>query len=96
MGLPVMEQDVQPIIDQILGHLNFSSGSHDAKFLANLNCLFGYFACQAQCGSPNSDRVQSLAASNDHLVAQQVGKVLANLVDGSSSHSLVFTFKRCT
>ena len=40
MGLPKPEQ-VEAILDQVLGYLNFSSGNHDPKFFANLNVAFG-------------------------------------------------------
>lgn len=92
MGLPLPKQQVQAILDQILGFLNFSSGNHDAKFLANLNCLFGYFANQTQASSSHSksEKVNSLAASNDHLLAQQVGKILAARLDVLSAENPTF------
>jgi hypothetical protein len=35
-------EDVSAVTQDILGHLNFSSGSPDPRFLANLNKLFGW------------------------------------------------------
>ncbi len=92
MGLPESEQQFQAILDQILGYLNFSSGNHDAKFLANLNCLFGYFASQtdAKTSSPTSDKVNSLAAANDHLVAQRVGKILSERLETIAAENPTF------
>lgn len=35
-----------PLVEQVLGYLNFSSGAADGQFLANLNALFGQVAEQ--------------------------------------------------
>ena len=35
-----------PLVEQVLGYLNFSSGATDSQFLANLNALFGHVAAE--------------------------------------------------
>jgi hypothetical protein len=43
MDLPAAENEIQAILDQVLGYLNFSSGNHDDRFFSNLNDLFIFF-----------------------------------------------------
>jgi len=40
MGQAASEKPVDELLDKILGHLNFSSGQHDPKFVVNLDRLF--------------------------------------------------------
>lgn len=40
MGTPFAEPTFDQVLDQILGYLNFSSGSHDPKLFINLNLVF--------------------------------------------------------
>lgn len=40
MGQAATEKPVEELLDKILGHLNFSSGQHDPKFVANLDRLY--------------------------------------------------------
>src|SRR5262245_24154387 len=35
-----------PLVEQVLGFLNFSSGTSDPQFLANVNALFGQIALE--------------------------------------------------
>ncbi|HZL90302.1 MAG TPA: hypothetical protein VFB96_18195 [Pirellulaceae bacterium] len=37
-----------PLVEQVLGYLNFSSGAADGQFLANLNALFAQVAVQTE------------------------------------------------
>jgi hypothetical protein len=81
MGSPTSENQIDTILDQILGYLNFSSGNPDTKFLTNLNLLFGHLADQPENAERSeadskAKKPSSLAASMDHLLAQQVGKLL--------------------
>lgn len=52
-----MDQAGDATLDQVLGYLNFSSGSTDAQFLARLNTLFGHVATE----SPQTPAWQGLA-----------------------------------
>ena len=40
MGQAATEKPVEELLDKVLGHLNFSSGQHDPKFVANLDRLY--------------------------------------------------------
>ena len=40
MGTPLSDQLLTQVLDQILGYLNYSSGTHDPKLFANLNVVF--------------------------------------------------------
>ena len=40
MGTPLAEPAFDQVLDQILGYLNFSSGSHDPKLYFNVNLVF--------------------------------------------------------
>ena len=91
MGSPKSEQNVHAVLDQVLGYLNFSAGNHDAKFLANLNFLFGHYSRQSK---ETSGKLSSLAASNDHLSAQQVGKSLSQRLEQLSVENTAF--RDCT
>lgn len=44
MGTPLAEPTFDQVLDQILGYLNFSSGSHDPKLFINLNLVFEKFS----------------------------------------------------
>ena len=96
MGSPKPEQQVLTILDQVLGHLNFSSGNHDPKFLANLNWLFDYFhEQQLQAANPTDQppkkRKSTLARSNDHVLAFQVGQALAKRLEQVESENPTFS-----
>ncbi len=54
-----LEQTIASTIDQILGYLNFASGSHDPRFFAALNDLFCYYST----GTLELDRPESAAPS---------------------------------
>ena len=40
MGQAASDNPAVELLDKILGHLNFSSGQHDPKFVANLDQVF--------------------------------------------------------
>jgi len=96
MGSPKPEQQVNAILDQVLGYLNFSSGNHDPKFLANFNWLFEYFhAQQPPAADPSEDaprkkRKTTLARSNDHVLAFQVGQALTKRLEQVESENPTF------
>ncbi|MFK7770172.1 MAG: hypothetical protein AB8B55_23380 [Mariniblastus sp.] len=101
MGSPNPEQPIDVIQDQVLGYLNFSSGNHDPKFFANVNLLFARLADQAGASeSPDKTKlgrarkVNSLAESNEHVLARQVGKgLLSRLAEVSKENP---TFRDAT
>lgn len=80
MGSPKPEQKYDPVLDQVLGYLNFSSGNHDPRFFANLNQLFAYFfeSQDETDEQPQVRRTACLASNSDHEFSQQVGKALTN------------------
>ncbi|MFT5303727.1 MAG: hypothetical protein ACI814_004547, partial [Mariniblastus sp.] len=99
MDSPASEQQVHAILDQVLGYLNFSSGNSDPKFLSNLNQLYAFIAEQSKKAIPDpadqdtrasSARPSSLAATNDHLIAQQLGKLLSSRLDEVSQANPTF------
>ena len=96
MGSPKPEQQVLTILDQVLGYLNFSSGNHDPKFLANLNWLFDYFqeqqfqAADSTDQPPPKKRKTTLARSNDHVLAFQVGQALEKRLEQVESENPTF------
>jgi hypothetical protein len=79
-----------PLVEQLLGYLNFSSGASDGQFLANLNTLFGQVAEDPPGKRPAWKRLgdrlreslaslsQSSAAFRD---AQQASEVLRLVFD---------------
>ena len=97
MGSPKPEQQVHTILDQVLGYLNFSSGNHDPKFLANLNWLFDYFHAEQLKASDPADqpppkkRKSTLARSNDHVLAFQVGQALTKRLEEVKSENPTFS-----
>ncbi len=44
--------DVSRVSQEILGHLNFSSGAPDPRFLGNVNTLFGWIEAGLSAGEP--------------------------------------------
>ena len=70
--------DRQQMLREVLGYLNFSSGSPDAKFQKNLNEVFRGFADRADATDLKSTLLQSLSAMEgeaafaDSQQAQQV------------------------
>lgn len=101
MGPPKPEQQLYVILDQVLGYLNFSSGNHDPKFLTNLNWLFEYLHTQQIQAAPSSQdasqdpsmgkkRKATLARSNDHVLAYQVGQCLTKRLDQLESENPTF------
>ncbi len=99
MGSPKPEQQVNAILDQVLGYLNFSSGNHDPKFLANINWLFEYFQTQQavqqsddsdEAPSPRKKRKSTLARSNDHVLAFQIGQHLSKRLDEAETTNPTF------
>lgn len=57
MGQAVSEKPAEGLLDKILGHLNFSSGQHDPKFIANLDRLYREIAAdeKSPTGAPASN-----------------------------------------
>ena len=79
MGQPVSEKPVNELLDKILGHLNFSSGQHDAKFVSNLDSLFRIHAGMPKSGSSESEPPQG------NLSDAKVGAAKAEDVAGDKS-----------
>ena len=80
-----------PLVEQLLGYLNFSSGASDGQFLANLNALFGQIAEEGSSGSRPvwkrmADRLRETLAklgqsSATFRDAQQASEVLRLVFD---------------
>lgn len=76
MQMPARESEITEALDQVLGYLNFSSGSEDKAFLGKLNQLFEY---QESLGSSgNSD-------STHQQVLELLGKRLESLKETNST-----------
>ncbi len=67
MGQAATEKPVEELLDKVLGHLNFSSGQHDPKFVANLDRL-----CRIEISAADND-----AQTVDSDSAQDVSEDLA-------------------
>ena len=69
MGQPVSEKPVNELLDKILGHLNFSSGQHDSKFVANLDGLFRIqsASCQSESACEESGDAKVASVATDAL-----------------------------
>ena len=72
MGQAASEKPVDELLDKILGHLNFSSGQHDPKFVANLDQLFRVHEVSGHTNLPASvvDPVGEYDAAPPVLPAQ--------------------------
>jgi hypothetical protein len=55
MGPLKPEQQIEAVIDQVLGYLNFSNGNHDPRFLKNLNLLFGEVSQESKSSQSADD-----------------------------------------
>ena len=74
MGSPKPETSIEPLIDQILGYLNFGSGKQDNKFLANLNLLFKAISDQSESPSQPENQlecIRQLLTERLNFVAKQ-------------------------
>lgn len=65
MGQAASEKPVDELLDKILGHLNFSSGQHDPKFVANLDRIFRVHSGLGQDGLLQGDAVADSDAPVD-------------------------------
>ena len=55
MSSPKSSAEILQSLDQVLGYINFSSGSEDTKFLSTLDRLFDEIAAETESRSPNSE-----------------------------------------
>lgn len=72
MGTPLAEPTFEQVLDQILGYLNFSSGSGDTKLFINLNLVFQSLASTKsektllrRVRDALTDRLTVLSSKND-------------------------------
>lgn len=90
MDLPTTENEIQAILDQVLGYLNFSSGNHDDRFFSNLNDLFLFFnSANSTDSSTATHRVDSLQ-SNPLSLAREVQVALSERLANNKDSNPVF------
>jgi hypothetical protein len=66
MGQAATEKPVEELLDKVLGHLNFSSGQHDPKFVANLDRLFRIEISASQdAGKPTAKPAAAVPGTAD-------------------------------
>ncbi len=65
MGQAAKEKPVEELLDKVLGHLNFSSGQHDPKFVANLDRLYRIEINAAENSAETSDSDRTDDAFDD-------------------------------
>ena len=87
MDLPTTENEIQAILDQVLGYLNFSSGNHDDRFFSNLNELFLFFnsanSTEIPTATPKVGSLQSDPLSLAREVQVALSERLANNKDSN-------------
>jgi hypothetical protein len=90
MDLPATENEIQAILDQVLGYLNFSSGNHDDRFFSNLNDLFLFF--QSANSSENSTEARTVDSSQSAPLplARQVQVALSERLAKNKDSNPVF------
>ena len=90
MDLPATENEIQAILDQVLGYLNFSSGNHDDRFFSNLNDLFLFF--QSADSSENSTEARTVDSSQSAPLplARQVQVALSERLAKNKDSNPVF------
>ncbi len=89
MGNLKLEQSIQPVMDQVLGYVNFATGTHDARFFSGLNELFRFFAAQPNPNG-NGKSGNSLAAAKDQQLAQKVQVALEVRLQELASTNVTF------
>ena len=87
MGQAATEKPVEELLDKVLGHLNFSSGQHDPKFVANLDRLYRIeiSASPATVETASSDVAQPTLSQPSALISRVNARLRSRLSEVKES-----------